>query len=132
MKTTIQLLLFLLFLLMAGCAWGDDARLYTNCNGLWIPIEDCPSPPTAAPALTHAEIADILKRCREFVRDGDEDLNGVSFSYAVYTPLTYRGLAADQVKEAQEDLDRITRETQLRKDIERVLEILDAEKKGKK
>lgn len=69
------------------------------------------------------DIGDLLARCLEFLRDGDLD-QSMTVQYSVYRPRTLKSDACDAIEAAQNELARIEKETQLRRDIERALAIL--------
>lgn len=68
-----------------------------------------------------AEVRDILERCREFIRDGDKDLSITETSDLLYRATTLKSMAEGELAAAKRYVERLERETQLRRDIERVL-----------
>lgn len=70
-----RLCLVLAIVLLAGCAWGmADSEDLNKINAhLWVPIDDLAGDITSEqisiPLINSAEIADILKRCLDFVPD---------------------------------------------------------------
>lgn len=80
---------------------------------------------TNAPASTEIDIELLLTRCLEFLRDGDVDQNMVQGSMAlIYCPRTLKSEALGAVEEARKEMDRVEKETQLRRDIERALAVM--------
>jgi len=83
-------------------------------------------------ALPTKDIADILQRCLEFLRDGDANYleNIPTCTTLLYVP-PYRTLkndAEDEVSKAEIAKGRLERETALRREIEKAIRILKGEK----
>lgn len=83
-------------------------------------------------ALPTKDIADILQRCLEFVRDGDANYleNIPTCTTLLYVP-PYRTLkndAEEEVSKAEIAQGRLERETALRREIENAIQILKGEK----
>lgn len=74
--------------------------------------------------FTLAEIRAILERCREFVRDNEEPIDDLTVSTSIYTIWTRTGLASEKVSEAKQEVERLKRETELRRDIDEFLKLL--------
>lgn len=77
---------------------------------LWS--DDISSGSITMPALTYADLADILKRCLE--RQTDEE-----------SLIILKEIRENRLHEAQDDLGRVEKQLQLRRDIERALEVLE-------
>ena len=79
--------------------------------------------------VTSDEVAALLERCLEYVRDGDKNYlsgSGVMDSYLFYAEphRTLKDDAQSAVNEAKAEKDALDRETKLRRDIEAVLQKL--------
>lgn len=96
--------------------WLDDNKEYGEAITFTIPTDS-----------QTIDIDDLLARCLEFLRDGDID-QSMTLEYAVYRPHTLKGDAMDAIEAAQNELARLEKETQLRRDIERALAALRGEK----
>lgn len=74
-----------------------------------------------------SEIRAILERCREFVMDNDKPINEIDVTLSVYHIGSRKSLASAEVRKAQEVVERLERETELRRDIDELLKRLTSE-----
>jgi hypothetical protein len=124
----MRIIYTLLFVaIFMGQAWADDYSEFMERNDKGNQIL-LPGYIGSDGSITiydeRAEILSILERCLEFVRDGKEDLNRVEVTYSVYYPTTLLSIAKGEAKEAKEKVERLERETALRRDIEEMLQKL--------
>ena len=125
-----------LLALLALCTSGAEAGNVVDKDGniVWATLEESgeistlyEGPPTEY--VNGDEVAALLERCLEYVRDGDKNYlsgSGVMDSYLFYAEphRTLKDDAQSAVNEAKAKKDALDRETKLRRDIEAVLQKL--------
>ena len=99
MKKLIVALMMVVMVGMCGVVWGEDAA----GNNLIV----------------------LLERCKEFIHDNTKDLNTITIGDLVYRALTEESYLEGKLLEAQNALEKAKRETQLRKDIEEAIRVLN-------
>lgn len=131
--------LIISFALLATAAWAGDYPGNTTLPYYFSPGEyeeimrQLPEhAPSTEGELSTKDIADILQRCLEFLRDGDANYleNIPTCTTLLYVP-PYRTLkndAEDEVSKAEIAKGRLERETALRREIEKAIRILKGEK----
>ena len=108
-------------LTLPGWAAGTpgDSTVYVPdyYNGLSIALYEGP----ATEYVTGDEVAALLERCLEYVRDGHRQALGSFTTLAIAQDFSPLGMAKEKARNAQAEVDRIEKETKLRRDIEAVL-----------
>ena len=126
-------------LFVAVTAWAGDYPGNTTLPHYFSPGEYeeimrqiHESAPSTEGELSTKDIADILQRCLEFLRDGDANyLENIPTCTTLLCVPPYRTLkndAEDEVAQAEIAKGKLERETALRREIENAIQILKGEK----
>jgi membrane protein required for beta-lactamase induction len=70
------------------------------------------------------EIKDILERTQEFIQDATLD-RCCQTSTSLYRPITRLSTAQDMAEQYQDEVEKLKRETQLRKDIDAMIKAIN-------